>query len=989
MLNPSPSKSLTHSLRSIYFDEGMMEGEVVENSLSIEEQDSVSEARGPYLSLRNKNIVNYSDQFYFQERLSYSQSQERKKKRSREAPKDRGFKFVIPEPCLLSSSDDESEINLTTSKNSEPLDRVKLAKKIPPSLDPQKRRKVVPSITKTSLSSINSGADDELNARLDLLVRASEMLSGARVLNSESPRQNLERQEMIFVGTPEDFNKFRSLEVAKNIECFVASDDKRSYSTSGYFVDRSVNFIDDKRKGSRGKIVKALVKKQSYLIESSESRFNINSEPENQTLPSVQEIRNKQLEELEIKRNEELENLQNRNLEKLNELICEYSQKFSNINQAKKKIEDDYKIEKHNIESEPSQSNIEAIKNLSQMEEEIKLKFEKEKDQIESRISRAKTEIEDKYKKEEREFQAEQAKILKNEIIKNESILSEITLEKNRADSLEDEKFKQESREVKEKWAQKIKSLKASLEKLRPSQPLEIGKIISSLSLESKGQSKILPPFALAPISAPQLQEIRIISSLKQTWEKLTKIVTNPIYIDFFNQNDVYKSFLTSLNQIEQRKLKYNVLGDILKIGASDDELINCAKVFLDDIKNKTYFEFFKNLLKKGSDAINESISKREMIEFVFNKLLRSNNVKLKGSDINCSKLIEFFVESDFVISRDDFDKIVVMIQRCKNSNLLDKLIRKNPEFINPKIIHNAVNRDSPRMILSIFMTSNDFDINQRDADGNTVFHHISKSLKLQGRSVNSQMAVVSLLLLLGGDPSIRNNKNELPTDRLRAESKSAFNDIIELMSNFCKLKEVQEKQLSSEAGLIDEASREENIALQDIIERKTRACDYNKMKAEIGTEENLRLLEDFKTKHELEKKQYLENLNKKRTKELQQFEASKESKVNELLDEINKREVEELQKFEALKTIKIKEALEELTQKKEENLKILEESKSNLFRINQEQIQKNQESFEANKNEINLRYDDGQRLSINAALITNRGFNALDDSVPSLSSSV
>jgi hypothetical protein len=280
-------------------------------------------------------------------------------KRSREVPKDNGFKFVIPEPRLLSSSDDENELDRTTAHS-------------------QKRRKIAPPIAKTSLSNIPSGANDELDERLDLLARASEILSGARrlnlkipkfLVNSKIPKQNPLKKPMIFVGTEEARDEFRSLGVREDLSFFVASDNCGSNEISGKFLN-----INTK---------KALSEFGPKKMESSE------------------EDRGEDLEKI---RDEKLIDLEKRNLENLHELTKAYLQKLSEINQDKNKIEEDFNHQKLETEERFRQKNTKAkeeitliTKEISQFEEQIKVKLGAKNLQL----PKSKEEIDDKFNKEE------------------------------------------------------------------------------------------------------------------------------------------------------------------------------------------------------------------------------------------------------------------------------------------------------------------------------------------------------------------------------------------------------------------------------------------------------------------------------------------------------------------------------------------------------------------------------------------------------------
>ena len=667
---------------------------------------------------------------------------------------------------------------------------------------------------------------------------------------------------------------------------------------------------------------------------------------------SISEFHRKQLEKLEQDSlissekmpNEYWDEIYNIDIEekKVIELKEKYEEGKKAILEQKRIAEDEYEKKKRKILSDYDQN----IKYLKKRENEIKDSlnadkmekeryFEVQEDKVRANIAKVNKDYQDLQKKTRFNYSGHREDFDVKFANQQEILLKDI-------DKETESWFQQEQKKLDDEFENQQKKLDDEFKKniaivCVPSQPLR--------------------PFAFPPMPIIMEQKHQIMAKLKL-------IVTDPVFVKFFEEKGVYKTVSSSIAIAGGERRNSINFKDF-----TDDELEGFAKEFLKKQEDKIIKSFVR-ILKDGKDAINYFLGQEEglsMLKDFFLKITYEDNTekskfRIKDKKISFFNILGFFIDSDFSFKDLNTRNLIKSAIYHNSAKFMNKIIESDPDFFKNrsnviKHIFESAKKGSPTLFSSLFLaTDGCLNINEKDKNGNTVLN----SVNYVGRSKKS---MVSYLLLLGADPLIANNVGELPIDRVpegENEVKKLFEEYEKCARSQPKVGEeegviggeggiegegviegeggiegegfpqasmerIRKKQLDEEKDRINkQLERIKATTRQEFLERKSSLQKQKIYKIE-------KLVSGLKAKKSQELEAYLrdnslttQQINEEKAQKLEQIEAVKnqiESDKAIFLQQTNQREINELQP--------IQKQITSQEQKKDEELSFIESKKT------------------------------------------------------------
>jgi hypothetical protein len=490
-------------------------------------------------------------------------------------------------------------------------------------------------------------------------------------------------------------------------------------------------------------------------------------------------------------------------------------------------------------------------------------------------------------------------------------------------------------------------------------------------------------PFALAP--KPVIKECRrpkpVIKGPKQLitdqiMTKLKSIVTDPVFVKFFEEKDVYRAVENSISRSGGERREGINFEDF-----TDPELQDFARKFLQTSEDKIIKSFVR-ILKEGKDAINDFLGQAEgplMLKDFFLKIAyEDNNEKsnfiIKDKKISFFKILGFFIDSDFSFKDLYNMSLIKSAISHKSLKFINKIIESDPDFFKNhsnviKYIFESAKNGSPTVFSSLFLaTDGCFDINEKDEYGRTVLNSVKYFEKMNTH--RSKKSMVCYLLLLGADPLIADHEGIFPIDRVPAWE----SDVKKLFEEYEKCKSSPPKVVAGggvggdgvrgEGGIGGEGFSQDSMETirkkqldKDAIKKQLEREKAILEKQKIDKREKLVSRQEAKRPQELEKyvrdkiRLELQQINQEKARKLEQIEAVKnqiESDKAIFLQQIHEREINELQP--------IQEEVTKQERQKDDALSHMESKKSELLRnIVLEEDKLKAEDEKIKKSEVDL----------------------------------
>ena len=458
-------------------------------------------------------------------------------------------------------------------------------------------------------------------------------------------------------------------------------------------------------------------------------------------------------------------------------------------------------------------------------------------------------------------------------------------------------------------------------------------------------------PFALPPKPVIKVQKQLIAD---QIMAKLKSIVTDPVFVNFFEKKDVYRAVSNSISRSGGERRE-----DINFEDFADGELEDFARQFLRTPEDKIIKSFVR-ILKEGKDAINHFLGQEEglsmlkdfFLKITYEDINEKSNFIIKDKKISFFKILGFFIDSDFSFKDLHTISLIKSAISHKSLKFINKIIASDPDFFKNhsnviQYIFESVKKGSATVFSSLFLATGDcFDINERDKDGRTVLNSIRYIENPSPK--RSKKSMVCHLLLLGADPLIADNEGKLPIDRVPAWE----SDIKELFEEYEKCKSSQPKvvagggvggsRVRGGGGIGGEGFPQ---ASMETIRKKQ--LEREKLVSEQEAKRPQELEKYVRDKIRLE----LQPINKEKARILEQIEAVKnqiESDKAIFLQQIHEREINELQP--------IQEEVTRQERQKDDALSHMESKKSEVLRnIVLEEDKLKEEDEKIKKSEVDL----------------------------------
>ena len=496
--------------------------------------------------------------------------------------------------------------------------------------------------------------------------------------------------------------------------------------------------------------------------------------------------------------------------------------------------------------------------------------------------------------------------------------------------------------------------------------------------LEDKFKKNIAIVFApsqpLCPFASPSAPFIRG----HQIMTKLQSFVSDPVFIKFFEEKDVYRTVESSISRSGGERREGINFEDF-----ADPELQGFARQFLQTSGDKI-IKSFARILKEGKDAINDFLVQAEgplMLKDFFLKVAyedrnKKSNFKIKDKKISFFRILGFFIDSDFSFKDIDTEYLIKSAIYHKSLKFINKIIVSDPEFFKNrsnviKHIFESAEKGAPTVFSSLFLaTGGCFDINEKDEYGRTVLNSVKYFEKMNTH--RSKKSMVCYLLLLGADPLIADHEGIFPIDRVPAWE----SDVKKLFEEYEKCKSSQPKVVAGggvggdgvrgEGGIGGEGFsqdsmetiRKEQLETEKAILEKQKIDKRGKLVSEQEAKKPQELEKYVRNKITLE----LQQINQEKARILEQIEVVKnqiESDKVIFLQQIREREINELQPIQEELTRQGRQkddALSHMKSKKSEVLRniVLEEDK---LKAEDEKIKKSEVDIQKRRKQVNENY--------------------------------